>query len=57
VIDKREWIWKEAIVANSKVGVHLKGWRKTKESLNHVLGVPAVIRFSRKLYHLSQLAW
>jgi hypothetical protein len=35
VNDKREWISNEAIVTNSKVGVHLKGLTKTAESLNN----------------------
>jgi hypothetical protein len=35
VNDKREWISNEAIVTNSKVGVHLKGLTKTTESLNN----------------------
>jgi hypothetical protein len=35
VNDKREWISNEAIVTNSKVGLHLKGFTKTTESLNN----------------------
>lgn len=35
VNDKREWISKETIVTNSKIGVHLKGMAKTTKSLNH----------------------